>query len=81
MTDLTKRLADLDASLQAKRRLDWPLTFRGQEPVFTLARRMLIDAQAYLLVGQEDAAALSMRVTEDSLRILTSLHALATEDI
>lgn len=81
MTDLTKRLTDLHASLQAKRGLDWPLTFRGQDPVFVLARRMLIDTQAYLHDGQEDAAALSMRVTEDCLRILTSLHALATEDI
>ena len=81
MTDLTKRLSDLHASLQAKRRLDWPLTSRGQDPVFDLALRMLTAAQAYLLTGQEDAAALSMQVTEDCLRILTSLHALATEDI
>ena len=81
MTDLTKRRADLHASLEAKHGLDWPLAFRGQDPVFVLARRMLIDAQAYLHDGQEDAAALSMQVAEDCLRILTSLHALATEDI
>ena len=81
MTDPTKHLNDLHDSLRAKRGLDWPLTFRGHDPVFILARQMLTDAQAYLLVGQEDAAALSMRVTEDCLRILTSLHALATEEI
>ena len=81
MTDLTERLTDLHASLQAKRGLDWPLTFRGQDPVFALALRMLVDAQAYLLDGQEDAAALSVRVAEDSLRILTSLHSLATADL
>lgn len=81
MNDLTKRLSDLHARLKAKHGLDWPLTFRGQDPVFALARQMLTDAQAYLCDGQEDAAALSMRVTEDCLRILASLHALATEDI
>ena len=80
MTDLTKRRADLHASLEAKHGLDWPLAFRGQDPVFVLARRMLIDAQAYLHDGQKDAAALSMQVAEDCLRTLTSLHALATED-
>lgn len=73
-----KHLHDRVAQMQA---LDWPLTFRGQDPVFVLARRMLIDAEAYLHDGQKDAAALSMRVTEDCLRILTSLHALATGDI
>ena len=81
MTDLTKRQADLHASLEAKHGLDWPLELRGQYPLFVLARRMLIDAEAYLHDGQEDAAALSMRVTEDCLRILNSLHALATENI
>ena len=81
MNELTERLADLHDGFEAKYVLDWPLTFRGQDPVFVLARRMLIDAEAYLDDGQEDAAALSMRVTEDCLRILTSLHALATEDI
>ena len=81
MNDLTKRRADLHADLEAKHGLDWPLTSRGQDPVFVLARRMLIDAEAYLHDGQEDAAALSLRVAEDCLRILTSLHALATEDI
>ena len=81
MNDLLKRLDDLHASLRAKRGLDWPLTSRGQDTVFALAHRMLNDAQAYLIVGQKDAAALSMRVTEDCLRILTSLHALATEEI
>ena len=81
MNDLTKRLADLHAGLQAKHGLDWPLTFRGQDPVFILARQMLTDAEAYLRDGQEVAAALSVRVTEDCLRVLASLHALATEDI
>lgn len=81
MTDLTKRQADLNASLEAKHGLDWPLTLRGQNHLFVLARRMLADAEAYLHDGQEEAAALSMQVTEDCLRILTSLHALATEDI
>ena len=81
MNDLTKRMADLHAGLQAKHGLDWPLTFRGHDPVFILARQMLTDAQAYLLVGQEDAAALSMQVAEDCLRTLTSLHSLATADL
>ena len=81
MTDLTKRLSGLHASLHAKRGLDWPLTSRGQDAVLILARKTLNDAQAYLLVGQEDAAALSMQVTEDSLRVRDSLHALATEEI
>lgn len=81
MNDLTKRRADLHADLEAKHGLDWPLTFRGQDPVFVMARRMLNDAEAYLHDGQEDAAALSMQVAEDCLRLLTSLHALATEGI
>ena len=81
MNDPIKRLADLHASLQAKHGLDWPLTSRGQDPLFFLARRRLIGAEAYLLAGQKDAAALSMQVTEDCLRLLTSMHALATADL
>lgn len=81
MNELTNRMADLHTDLKAKQRLDWPLTFRGQDRVFVLAQQMLNDAQAYLMVGQEDGAALSLQVTEDCLRILTSLFALATEDI
>ena len=81
MTAIRKRVNDLRADLEAKHGLDWPLTFRGQDPVFILARQMLTDAEAYLRDGQEVAAALSVRVTEDCLRVLASLHALATEDI
>lgn len=81
MMDLRKRHAELTTAFEERRALDWPLAFVGEGPILTLIRRMLNDAETYLDDGQADAAALSLRVVEDSLRVLTSLYALATEEI
>lgn len=81
MTELRKRLNDLTEQVQQKRALDWPITSLYDSSVFLICRRMLSDAEAYLDDGNTDAAALSLRVVEQSLSVLTSLYALATEEI
>lgn len=76
-----KRLNSLIERNEAIRAYDWPFTARGPQPLYSLVRRMIIEAEDYIEEGEFEAAMSACRAGESTLTALADLWVHSTMEV
>ena len=66
---------------EAIRAYDWPFTARGPQPLYSLVRRMIIEAEDYIEEGEFEAAMSACKAGESTLTALVDLYAHSTLEV